>query len=378
MLPAAAYTSPEVLAWEREHLMRASWVTVARSSVVARPGEQLAVELLGEPLLLVRDQDGALHVMANICRHRGHELLACGASSRRTVIQCPYHAWSYELDGRLRIAPKFGGVPNFDPLRSGLVPIRAGEWGGWVFVNLSGTAMLLEEHVGQLDAITSRYGLGDLVVAASHQYEIAANWKLVQENYQECYHCPLIHPELCKVSPADSGRNYDHEGGLWVGGRMDLAPGVDTMSLDGRSGGSVMADLNDEERRTVNYLGLFPNLLVSLHPDYVMTHRLMPLAPDRSAIECSWLFPAEAVAQPGFDPSYAVDFWDLTNRQDWAAVESVQRAMTSSHYVPGVLAKAEDAVYRFVAMIARAYEGEPLAPVLARTAGGGSEAMTQR
>ena len=142
------------------------------------------------------------------------------------------------------------------------------------------------------------------------------------ENYHECYHCPLIHPELCEVSEANSGDNYSHTSGAWVGGTMDLEPHAETMSLGGASGAVAFRALDALQRRKIVYVGLFPNLLVSLHPDYVLTHRIEPLTPSSCLIECSWLFAPEAVATPGFDPSYAVDFWDLTNRQDWSAVET--------------------------------------------------------
>jgi Rieske 2Fe-2S family protein len=184
------------------------------------------------------------------------------------------------------------------------------------------------------------------VLGASHEYVVAANWKVITENYHECYHCPLIHPELCQVSPPSSGDNFDLPG-VWVGGTMDLREGADTMSLSGRSLG---VPIGAADRRQVLYLGLLPNLLLSLHPDYVMTHRMTPLEPDRTWVECSWYF-----ASADVDPSYAVDFWDRTNRQDWAACESVQRGLASPHFRPGPLAPNEDAVHQFVTTIARGY-----------------------
>jgi Rieske 2Fe-2S family protein len=186
---------------------------------------------------------------------------------------------------------------------------------------------------------------------AFHDYVVAANWKVATENYHECYHCPLIHPELCSVSPPTSGHNYDLPG-AWIGGCMDLRDEADTMSLDGRSAGRP---IEGADPRRVLYLGLLPNLLLSLHPDYVMTHRLEPLSPGRTRIECSWYFPDE-----GIDPSYAVDFWDRTNGQDWAACESVQRGISSPHFRPGPLAPNEDAVHRFVTTVARGYLGARL------------------
>jgi Rieske 2Fe-2S family protein len=189
-----------------------------------------------------------------------------------------------------------------------VVGLPCQEWRGWVCVDSSGRAGGWDEHVGALEDVVAPYDPARLEVLAIHEYEIAANWKVVVENYQECYHCSMIHPELCQVTPPERGSNLDLPGD-WVGGWMDLRPEADTMSLDGRSGGVVIEGLPDTERRTVMYVALFPNLLVSLHPDYVMTHRLVPIAVDRTLVECAWLFPAEASRLPGFDPVYALDYW---------------------------------------------------------------------
>jgi glycine betaine catabolism A len=267
MLPASAYTSDAVFAWEQRHLFAGSWTCVGR----------------------------------------------------------------------------VGEVPAGD-LSS------AQEWHGWLFVNETGDAPPLAEHLGALDDLVAPYSPARLVRGAMHDYELAANWKVITENYHECYHCPLIHPELCQVSPPDSGDNYDLPG-AWVGGSMDLRDGADTMSFDGHSDGLPIPGVDP---RRVRYLGLLPNLLLSLHPDYVMTHRMTPLAPARTHVECAWYFvPPDGV--DALQPSYAVDFWDRTNRQDWAACESVQRGLASPHFRPGPLAPAEDAVHQFVTLLARAY-----------------------
>jgi Rieske 2Fe-2S family protein len=227
-----------------------------------------------------------------------------------------------------------------------------------VFVDASGTAPPLGDSLGGLEEIVAPYEMDRLVVAGEHHYEAHANWKILSENYHECYHCPTIHPELCRVSPPRSGRNYTTPGG-WLGGSMELRDGAATMSLDGRSDGEMLRGLSAEQRRSVIYIQIFPNVLISLHPDYVMVHRLIPLAVDRTRIECTWAFAPEAVER-GADPAYAVEFWDITNRQDWQACEAVQRGLSSPHAVPGPLAPAEDAVYRFVTMVARGYLGQPV------------------
>jgi glycine betaine catabolism A len=357
MLPRAAYTSERVLAFELERLFTDSWVCVGRVEELAEPGRQRAVRVGQAGVLLVRGaDDDRPRAFANTCRHRGHELLPAGATARRRTILCPYHAWTYGLDGSLRVAPGFRALHGFAPGDWGLVELPVEAWHGFLFVNGSGGAPPLASHLGALDELVAPYRPERLVAMARHDYELAANWKVVTENYHECYHCPLIHPELCQVSPPDSGHNYELAG-AWVGGTMELEEHAVTMSLDGRSGGVPIPGLDGEQLRTVSYVGLLPNLLLSLHPDYLMTHLVTPLAPDRCQVVCTWYFPPEATERPGFDPSYAVDFWDRTNRQDWAACESVQRGLASPHFRPGPLAPAEDAVHRLVTMIARSYLG---------------------
>jgi Rieske 2Fe-2S family protein len=351
-LPAEAYTSPDLFAWEQKAFFEDSWVCVGRVEDLARPGDRRAVEIGSDGIVLVRDESGSLNGFFNVCRHRGHQLVAPGECHTGRVIKCPYHAWTYGLDGSLKGAPHFNDRPAFDRSDFPLVEARVSQWRGWVFVNVSGGADDLVDHVGNLEEWVADHEPDRLVSAVRHDYVIEANWKIVTENYHECYHCPQIHPELCKVSPPDSGYNMDPTG-AWVGGAMELMPHAETMSLTGASEGSTLRGLDDRRSREVLYFGVFPNLLISLHPDYVMTHRIVPLSHDRSMIECEWLFPPEALTEEDFDPSYAADFWDITNKQDWAACESVQRGAASRGYRQGPLASAEDEVYGFVTMVAR-------------------------
>jgi Rieske 2Fe-2S family protein len=354
MLPREAYTSEEVLAWEREHLFSRSWVCAGRSESIPDIGSRLAVDVAGAAVLLVRDEGRVLHGFHNVCRHRGHELAPCGAAVTRGAIHCPYHAWTYSLDGALVRTPRFDPPPGFDPSEHGLIGVAVEEWQGWVFVNVAADAMPLADHLGRFADICAPYEPGRLVIGATHEYRSPANWKLPIENYHECYHCSAIHPELCAVSPPDSGDNL-HEPGMWAGGTMILEAHAETMSLDGRSGGVMLPGLSAAQSRDVIYIGLYPNMLVSLHPDYVMTHRIVPLAADDTWVECQWLFDPDAVARRDFDPSYAVDFWDITNRQDWAACEGVQRGLKSAGYRPGPFSMTEDAVCEWVQWLARSY-----------------------
>jgi Rieske 2Fe-2S family protein len=353
-LPAEAYTSPEVFAWESRTFFERSWVCVGRADELSTPGDQHAFRIGNEGVLVVRGHDGALRGFYNTCRHRGHELLEPGASRNLRVIKCPYHAWVYQLDGSLGAAPRFGALDGFDRADYPLVAARIEEWHGWVFVNPDSAAPSFGDHVGNLDELLAPWEIERSFVAETHEYEVAANWKTITENYHECYHCPSIHPALCDVTPVDSGQNFAHDG-LWVGGNMALKEFAQTMSLTGETGGVPIRGLDERQRREVYYFGLFPNLLISLHPDYVMTHRIEPLAPDRTKVECQWLFPPEAAERPGFSPTYASEFWDITNREDWRACESVYRGLQSQGFHQGPFAWSEDEVHVFMAMVAQAY-----------------------
>lgn len=353
-LPGRAYTAPEVFAWEQRNLFEGSWVCVGRTTDLPDPGDMRSVRIGGEGILLVRDEGGELRAFYNVCRHRGHEVLPCGETANARVIKCPYHAWVYGLDGQNRAAPRFHDVPGFDRSEFPLIAARVAEWNGWAFVNASGDALPFTDHLGNLDALCRPYGIDRMFVGGAHEYVVEANWKIITENYHECYHCPSIHPELCVVTPTDSGEKY-WPTGVWVGGSMDLKDFAETMSLTGESRGVPIPGLEGRGLREIYYFGLFPNLLISLHPDYVMTHRFEPLDAGHSRIECQWLFPPEARGRADFDPSYAAEFWDITNREDWTACESVQRGVASRGYRQGPLAHEEGDVVDFIQLVARAY-----------------------
>lgn len=363
MLPALAYTSPEVLTWELTYLFAGGWTCLGRvaellpeANADTRAVTQRALMVGDASVLLVKSAAG-VKMFANVCRHRGHELLEHDGSSHRASIMCPYHAWTYTLDGSLRQAPGFREVQAFEPAEHGLVELPVRVWQGWVFahaLNPVGHPDVpdFERWLGASAGIVEPYGCERLVLADRHTYEIAANWKVVAENYHECYHCPLIHPELCELTPPDSGDNYDLPG-AWIGGAMVLREGQQTMSMTGEPVAPPIPGVDPER---VEYLHLLPNLLISAHPDFVMTHRLVPLAPDRTWLECSWLVLPEEDGSVS-PATGAVDFWDLTNTQDWKACESVQRGLASPHFAPGPMAPDEDAVSQFVATIGRAYHG---------------------
>ena len=371
MLPAEAYTSADVLAWELRHLFAGTYTCVGREDELRADGAERQhtqrALMVGDVHVLLTwpgDGGGAVHAFANTCRHRAHELVEEGAASSKQSIVCPYHAWTYDLSGALRSAPGYREVTGFDPEHYGLVALPVHRWHGWLFVHaaspLDASGVLpFESFIGDLERFVAPYDPAGLVLGDRHTYVVEANWKVITENYHECYHCPLIHPELCQVTPPSSGVNYDLPG-AWLGGTMELRDGMETMSLSGRSAGRMIAAAPPQ---TVLYAGVLPNLLISAHPDYVMTHRMLPLAPGRTWVECSWYLP-DTGSEPPIDASYAVEFWDITNRQDWRACESVQRGLASPHFRAGPFSPSEDAVHMFATTIARAYRGEPVhAPI---------------
>lgn len=355
MLPAAAYLDAGVLAWEYEHVFAAGWICLGRESTFANAGDRRAYQVGAEGILVVRGTDGVLRGFYNSCRHRGHELLPVDGEGTGKLIRCPYHAWVYTPEGDLRGVPPTHEGDITDLSEHALVPVALELWNGLVMVNMSGDAPPLTEYLAGLDELLHPFGIADLKVADSHSYTIETNWKLIVENYHECFHCPTIHPELTVVSDTEAGVSVFGEG-LYFGGTNDFRPGVATMSLDGSSGGVEISGLPDKFKQGTLYLQVGTNLLVSCHPDYVMIHRLVPLTPDRTFVECFWAFPQQAFELPGFDPSYAVDFWDITNRQDWTACESVQRGVASRGYRPGPLSSYHEVGVRlFTQWLAEAY-----------------------
>jgi Rieske 2Fe-2S family protein len=310
---------------------------------------------------LVVGDDDAIRAFHNICRHRGHELLAVGEQRHQRGIRCPYHAWVFGLEGDLRATPRFNlDVPKEE---FPLIEVPLARWHGWLFLNASGDAQPFEEWIGNADIAVRDYSPARLLLGARHEYELQANWKIVVENYNECYHCTEIHPELCRVTPPDSDLAYpERSNGVWAGGPMELLDHAVTMSLDGHSDGVTIPGLPTPLERRVGYQTLFSNMLISPHPDYLMTHRLVPLAADRTWIECAWYFPPEAWDAPGFSPDYAREFWDVTNREDWVACESVQRNVTSPGYRPGPFSYWESAVFSCQTIVARGYLEGRLTP----------------
>ncbi|MEW6161158.1 MAG: SRPBCC family protein, partial [Verrucomicrobiota bacterium] len=251
----------------------------------------------------------------------------------RELIQCPYHAWTYRLDGRLAGAPHMDAVEGFEKALHSLRPIALEVWEGFLFVNFSDNAPPLHTVFAPLNGKFSHWNLPTLRSARRMVYNVQANWKIIFQNYSECYHCPLVHPALSRLSPYDSAEN-DLSEGPFLGGFMVINRGR-SLTLSGNACARPVGAITDAAHQRVFYYSIFPNLLLSLHPDYVMVHQLWPEAPDRVRIFCDWFFHPDAFGQADFHPEDAVGFWDMTNRQDWRVCELSQQGISSRAYEPG-------------------------------------------
>jgi Rieske 2Fe-2S family protein len=350
-LPRAAFTDPAVLAWEQDALFRGGWVCAGHADQVRERGDFLMVEIGSDSVFVVADDAGIPRAFHNVCRHRGARLVE-QPEGRMRRLQCPYHAWSYGFDGALRSAPFTEGLEEFDAACNGLKPVRLAVVEGLVLLDLSGTAPSPQEHVGDLAGLMARYRFGELRRGARLVYDVGANWKAIAENYSECLHCPGVHPELNRLSHYLSGAEISGAG-AWCGGSMTLGEGYETMAVDGGHGRPPIDGVTD--LRSVLYFVLFPNTLVSLHPDYVMLHTLWPKAPGRTQVVCEWFFEESEIAREGFDPSDAVEFWDQVNREDWHVCGLTQMGMESRSFVPGRYTTEEGDVHDFDRMVASRY-----------------------
>jgi Rieske 2Fe-2S family protein len=353
-LPARYYTDPAYFRRELERFYGAHWFCVGRAERVPDRGDYIRFEIGDESLIVLRDGRGALRSFFNVCRHRGTRLCETEEGTFAGTISCPYHAWCYDLDGHLIGAPHMDGVEGFRKEDHPLHPVHVEEWDGHIFLNLAPDPAPLAAMLHDLPERFRPWGMGDLRRGAQVVYDVGANWKSIIQNYSECLHCPIIHPAFQRLSHHLSGVN-DPPRSAVLGGYMGLRDGVETLAIDGRRIRAYLPGLGPDERRRVYFFAILPNLLLSLHPDYMMTHLLRPLACDRTEITCEWSFHPDEMARPGFDPDDAVRFWDVVNREDWHVCELSQLGMKSRAYRPGPYSDREGLLHDFDRLIV---EGE--------------------
>ncbi len=350
-LGGAWYTDPALFTLEQERIFERMWFCAVRTGDLATPGAFRKVQVGRESVLVVRGRDGALRAFLNVCRHRGAQLCTEDAGELRRTLQCPYHAWTYGLDGALVAAPNLIVMPDVDRAQYGLHTVHLREWLGYAWLCLADDPPSFEadvlgaavERLGSLAAI-EHYGTEGLAVGRRITYDVAANWKLIVENFMECYHCATIHPELTDLLPEFAG---GYAAQTYVGHGAAFADEAAGFTIDGSPGFDRLPGVGDDQDRRYYAVTVKPTVFLNLVPDHVIVHRMFPLAVDRTVIECDWLY-VPSVVTSGVDVSRSVEVFDRVNRQDFEACERTQPAMSSRAYRDGgVLVPAEHHIGAF-------------------------------
>jgi glycine betaine catabolism A len=354
-LPGSAYTDPAAFEREQERIFEAMWFAVARADELSIPGRFVTQQVGRESVIVVRGRDGALRAFLNVCRHRGAQLCDDAEGEVRRAIQCRYHAWTYGLDGKLVAAPNLTSMQDVDRTEFGLIPVQLREWLGYAWVCLADDPPSFEADV--IGAAAQRLGgagvidawqLESLRVGRRIRYDVAANWKLIIENFMECYHCATIHPELTQVLPEFAG---GYAAQYYVGHGAAFGEDIQGFTVDGSPGVQTIPGVGAGHDRKYYAVTVKPQVFINLVPDHVILHRMYPLAADRTLVECDWLYTPDVVSS-GIDLSRSVELFDRVNRQDFDACEACQPGMSSRAYAKGgVLVPSEHHLSEFHAWV---------------------------
>ncbi|HZR67070.1 MAG TPA: aromatic ring-hydroxylating dioxygenase subunit alpha [Terriglobales bacterium] len=349
-LPARYYTDPQVFLDELERFYCESWVCAGRTEQVSNPGDYFLREVAGESIIITCDREQKVRAFYNVCRHRGTRLVTEPVGSFSGRIQCGYHGWTYGLDGKLIGAPHMDEATGFCREDYPLNKVQSAVWDGHIFINLDPQASPLEVQLADLPEKFGPWRMQDLRLHKRLVYDVKANWKLIMLNYNECLHCPVLHPALNRLTNY-LGADNETPQRTYIGGSMGFRDGAQTMSMDGKRRRDYLPGLNAEEREKVAYYSIFPNFLLSLHPDYMMTATLWPKAVDRTEIIAEWHFHPDEMKKPDFESNDAIDFWDLTNKEDWKICELSQAGIESRAYKPGPYSERETLLHAFDEMV---------------------------
>ena len=338
-LPGRYYYDPAIYEMELERIFSQMWVCVGRADAITGAGAYEVVTVGRESIIVIRGRDDVLRAFLNVCRHRGARLCNEASGKLKGSIQCRYHAWTYGLDGRLIGAPNVLSDEQFERALFGLLPVALEVWEGLIWLNLGDDPASIEDQLNEPIierfggyAAFARYDVGNLKVGKRIAYDMQANWKLVLENFMECYHCGPMHPEFCRLLPGyKTGDVSDYVNGEAV----SLAENVEAFTITGKASRPPLPGLLQEDLRHYYGFVLQPNVLLNLLHDHVVMHWLIPNGPGRTVIMCDWLFDPQVMARADFDPMDAVEIFDIVNRQDWEVCELTQLSMGSKAYRSG-------------------------------------------
>jgi Rieske 2Fe-2S family protein len=350
-LGGSDYTSADVYEQEREKIWWGDWVCAGRTEEVANPGDYIVRDIAGESVLITRNQDAELHGFYNVCSHRGTKFVDDieGTGSVRKAFKCPYHAWTYDLNGRLIGTPNVKEDELFDRSAFPLHPIHVDSYAGFLFVNLESepSRPLMEALTDGAESITvfERFKMDELRIGARIVYEVEANWKIVVENYNECLHCPQIHPELVQVVPLFRfGEVWDEE--IRDDGNR-MVKGATSFTISGESELPKLPGLQPEDYEMYYGSYEFPNLMLNLHPDCGMYYVAYPKGPSHTTVVSEFLFRPETIAGPNFKPEPVIELWDLISRQDWEVCQRAQTGVGSRAFTTGIYPRQDRFLYWF-------------------------------
>lgn len=358
-LPFAWYYDPTHHAREMAAIWRCGWVYVCRADALA-PLDYRTLEIGDQNVVILRDADGTIKAYHNACRHRGSVLCTQerGRLGSRLLV-CPYHQWSYAAaDGRLVATTSFAEPDGFDRSGLGLFPVALAVWRGCVLINLEpGAAFEPETDFQRPPDNLVNFPLEDMVTGHHWQSEIACNWKTFWENFNECLHCPSVHPELVDLVPLFTRRiihphdvpdwpdHADRDDPKYRGG---MKKGAEAWSTDHSAQGRIIPTLTPEDlARGHTYASAWPTFFIAGYTDHVRIVHMMPLGPERLRLTAEWLFPPETLADPSYDPQKVIDFAVLVMEQDARACELNQKGMHAAPLERGVLMPEEYVLKRF-------------------------------
>lgn len=353
-LPASWYWSEAQYQLELERVWANEWLCIGRESDWQGENPFRRFKLGREQVIILRKQDGEFRAFFNTCRHRGAQLCQADAGQlERGRIRCPYHAWTYDMDGDLAGAPGQRGAEGFDATDYSLYPVALSRWRGFVFINLSASPEGRPEDTFDVDAsAVAAWPLEDIATVHQMTHEVACNWKVFWENFLECYHCPGVHPSLCKLVPLYSQGVFDKEDLPPKHPMRDavspLKPGAVTWTPDGRTDLPWFEGLGEDEARAgMTYLDSLPGMFLVAHVDYVRTVRVMPLAPERTLLTVDWMVSPQVLEQGDIDIEQLTAMGKMVVEEDARICEINQQGLHCSRHQAGVLMPGEHDVQGF-------------------------------
>jgi len=345
-LPRKFYTEPDILNQEFKKIFHNNWVCIGRDSDLTTKGQYITIQLGSESIIVLKSNKDKIKAFFNVCRHRGTRICNSNEGKFSKTIQCPYHGWTYDLNGKLIGSPLMEAVNDFNKSDYPLFPIKIKQWKGFLFINLNENPRNLNETFKPINNLLHSWELKNLCVIDKKRYAVNCNWKLIIQNYCECYHCPMIHPQLAEIHNYLGGKNNLYSG-PFLGGYMNFNSDKESITPSGKYCCPPIKGIKGRDLHRVYYYSLFPNMLLSLHPEYVMYHTVWPNGVDKCIVNCSWLFLEENANNHKNSIYEAIDFWDKTNKQDWEICEYSQLGINSKKYSPSPYSGQESLLAAF-------------------------------